>query len=63
MTKILYHIFIKKNGLYYFEEYEKSAVNQKKGEKTITIRKRLKIDFGIPMKEQYSDFIKRFLAD
>jgi len=51
-TKVLYHFLSKK-----------SAVNQNTGEKTTTIRKRLKVDFGIPMKEQYSDFIKGFLAD
>ena len=46
----------------YWEEYEKSGINKKTGEQTTTTRKQLKVDYDLPMKEQYSDFIKGFLV-
>ncbi len=47
----------------YWEEYEKDAVNHKTGEPVKAKRSRLKIDFDLPMKEQYSDFIRGFVTD
>lgn len=45
----------------YWEFYEKEGVNQKTKEKTITYRRRLKIDYDLPMKDDYSRFIERIL--
>lgn len=45
----------------YWENYEKDAVNPKTGEAVTAIRKRLKVDFELPMKEQYSDFIEEII--
>lgn len=45
----------------YWEEYEKVATNQKTGEAATATRKRLKTDLDLPMKEEYSDFIRGFL--
>lgn len=45
----------------YWEEYEKAATNYKTGEAAIALRKRLKTDLDLPMKDQYSDFIREFL--
>lgn len=45
----------------YWEEYEKSAVNQKSGEPVVAIRKRLKVDYDLPMKDEYSHFVEALL--
>ncbi len=41
----------------YWESYEKEGVNQKTKEKVITYRRRLKYDYELPMKDDYSRFI------
>lgn len=45
----------------YWEKYEKEGINKKTQEKTKTIRKRLKIDYDLPMKDKYSCFIEHIL--
>jgi len=45
----------------YWEEYEKEAKNQKTGETVTATRKRLKVDLELPMKDEYSDFIRELL--
>lgn len=45
----------------YWEEYEKEAKNQQTGETVTATRKRLKADLDLPMKDEYSDFIRKFL--
>ena len=47
----------------YWETYEKEAINPLTNEPVKALRNRLKVDFDLPMKEQYSDFIKQFVAD
>jgi tRNA(His) 5'-end guanylyltransferase len=47
----------------YWEGYEKEAVNPKTGEPVKADRNRLKVDFHLPMKEQYSDFIGGFVPN
>ncbi len=42
----------------YWEEFEKLASNPKTGEQVVATRKRIKREFGLPMKDEYSDFIK-----
>ena len=42
----------------YWEEYEKESVNPKTLENVIATRKRLVVDYDLPMKEEYSEFIK-----
>lgn len=42
----------------YWEEYEKEAINPKTSERVLATRKRLKVDFHLPMKENYNSFIE-----
>lgn len=46
----------------YWENYQKEAENPKTGEKVLADRRRLKVDYELPMKDEYSDFISTFLA-
>src|SRR5215510_1096323 len=45
----------------YWEIYDKSAVNPQTGEEVIARRRRVKVDYELPMKDQYSDFILRLI--
>lgn len=45
----------------YWEEYKKEAVNPKTQEPTLATRNCLKVDFNLPMKEEYNSFIRSFL--
>ncbi len=47
----------------YWESYAKEATNPKTGKKVEAQRRRIKRDFDLPMKEQYSDFIGRVLEE
>jgi tRNA(His) 5'-end guanylyltransferase len=47
----------------YWEEFEKNAINPKTGESAKAIRKRLKVDYDLPMKDDYSDFINRLVPE
>lgn len=47
----------------YWEEYEKSAKNLKTGEDVKALRKKLTIDYDLPMKDDYSSFIERILKN
>ncbi len=47
----------------YWENYEKEGVNQRTGEKIVALRKRLKIDYDLPMKDNYSSFIENILKE
>ncbi|MBU6951073.1 tRNA(His) guanylyltransferase Thg1 family protein [Hahella sp. HN01] len=42
----------------YWEQYEKEALNPKTGETVTAMRKRLKVDYELPMKDKYSAFIE-----
>ena len=42
----------------YWEEYEKQAVNPKTGESVMATRRRIKKDLELPMRDEYSAFIK-----
>ena len=46
----------------YWEEYEKEGINEKTQEKVTTLRKRMKVDYDLPMKDEYSEFIHNFLT-
>jgi len=46
----------------YWEDYEKEAVNKLTGEKVMAARRRIKIDYELPMRDEFSDFIRSFLA-
>ena len=41
----------------YWESYEKQAVNPKNGETVTAIRRRIKRDFNLPMREDYSRYL------
>ena len=45
----------------YWEEYEKEAINPKTQEVVLAIRKRIKVDLNLPMKEGYNNFVEEFL--
>jgi tRNA(His) 5'-end guanylyltransferase len=45
----------------YWESYEKEGVNQLTGDKVMTIRRKIKVDYELPMRDDFSDFIRSFL--
>ncbi len=45
----------------YWEIYEKEATNKLTGEKVMAVRNRIKVDYELPIRDEYSEFIKRFL--
>jgi len=45
----------------YWEEYEKQAQNPVTHEEVVAKRRRLKINFDLPMQEQYGEFVKNLL--
>ncbi|MHC4457095.1 MAG: tRNA(His) guanylyltransferase Thg1 family protein [Planctomycetota bacterium] len=47
----------------YWAEFEKDAVNPKTGELVKAIRKKLKVDNDLPMKDEYSDFLNRLIPE
>ena len=47
----------------YWETYEKPAHNPKTGEPVTAVRRRLQVDYELPMKERYSAFIAALLAE
>lgn len=46
----------------YWEYYEKEATNKLMGEKVMATRRRIKIDYELPMRDEFSDFIRNLLA-
>lgn len=46
----------------FWERYEKDAVNPMTGEEVVAERRRIKTEFNLPMKEEYSEFIHSFVA-
>ena len=53
-----------KRGLgLYWQEYQKIGHNPKTGENTVVTRNKIKLDFEIPMKDEYSQFIRNLLMD
>jgi tRNA(His) guanylyltransferase len=46
----------------YWEEYDKDGFNPQTGQSVKTIRRRIKRDLELPMKEEYSQFIQTFLS-
>ena len=47
----------------YWETYEKPAYNPQTGEPVTAVRRRLQVDYELPMKERYSAFIATLLAE
>jgi tRNA(His) 5'-end guanylyltransferase len=45
----------------YWETYDKPAVNPLTGEQVVAKRRRVKVDYDLPMKDQYSEFILRLI--
>ncbi|MGR8932792.1 MAG: tRNA(His) guanylyltransferase Thg1 family protein [Gammaproteobacteria bacterium] len=48
---------------FYWEEYEKSAVNPVTGTAVTAPRRRLKIDMELPMRDELSAFVAKLIAD
>ena len=49
-------------GIFY-EEYEKQSKNPLTGEDVTALRKRLKVEYELPMKDEYSDFISSLIEN
>jgi tRNA(His) 5'-end guanylyltransferase len=47
----------------YWEEYEKEGRNPLTGEAVSARRRRLKVDYELPLKEAYGDFVRGFVSD
>jgi len=47
----------------YWEDYELDGVNQSSGVAVKSKRRRLKVDYDLPMKDNYSEFIRQFLGE
>jgi tRNA(His) 5'-end guanylyltransferase len=47
----------------YWETYEKLALNPQTGQEVMAERRRIRIDYELPMKDLYSDFILRLIAN
>ena len=47
----------------YWDTYEKQGFNPKTGQTGIAIRRGLKVDMEIPLREAYADFIAKTLAE
>lgn len=46
----------------YWEEFEKEGYNPKTKDKVVSIKKRIKVDFELPMKDDYNKFIGSILT-
>lgn len=46
----------------YWEEYKKKGTNQLTGEEVVATRRRIKVDYELPMRDEFSDFIRSFLT-
>lgn len=45
----------------YWETYGKAAVNRLTGEEVVAERRRIKVDYELPMRDQYSEFVSQLL--
>lgn len=51
-----------KRGIgFYYEDYEKEGFNPVTNEAVFTTRTRIKVDMDLPMKDEYSEFVRSFL--
>lgn len=51
-----------KRGIgFYWEEYEKPSFNPHSSEETTCVRKRIKVDYDLPMKDEYTKFIENII--
>jgi tRNA(His) 5'-end guanylyltransferase len=46
----------------YWNEFNKPSINQKTGESVIAKRREIKVDYDLPMKDEYSRFLLRRLG-
>lgn len=44
-----------------WETYNKEAINPLTGEAVVAVRRRLRVEFDLPMKDQYSGFIEEMV--
>lgn len=49
------------SGLYW-ESYEKPALNPQTGAQVFALRRRIKVDYELPMRDAYSEFVLSLLA-
>lgn len=47
----------------YWETFAKPALNPKTGEEVVAERRRIKVDYELPMRDAYSDFIAKLLSE
>lgn len=46
----------------YWETFDKTCKNPVSGEDTVAERRRIKVDYDLPMKDEYSNFILQFIS-
>ena len=44
-----------------WETYEKAATNPLTGEAVVAVRRRIRVEFNLPMKDEYSDWIRELI--
>jgi tRNA(His) guanylyltransferase len=47
----------------YWETYDKPSVNPLTGEEVVAVRRRIMVDYELPMKDQYGEFILLLIED
>lgn len=47
----------------YWEDYEKTGINPGTQKEETSVRRRLKTDLELPMKDEYSGFVAGFLSE
>ena len=45
----------------YWEKYDKPGYNPIEGKEVVAVRRRLKVDEDLPVKDEYKEFINQFL--
>ncbi len=46
-----------------WEDYEKEAVNPRTGESVVAVRRRVRVESDLPMKDEYSAFIRGLVVE
>jgi tRNA(His) 5'-end guanylyltransferase len=46
----------------FWEEYDKPAINPATGEQVVGRRRRIRAEYELPMKDEYGEFVRQFLA-
>jgi len=47
----------------YWEEYDKPAIDQRSGQETLSKRRRIRVEYDLPVKDSYGHLIDKLIAD